>query len=257
MRKVSLLSVLALLALAGVFNGSRVSAQSKSCSLVLDISTLDESGQARQIKNARAFVVRKNARSRIPAKIVAGSPQFPRLRVGSYRLTILKRGFRTTTRNVDFSCGPLDSKIVFQVSLEPTAGFRESPTAGVPPVRRGVTTLIGSAGPEEGSAERKTEITLPPLPNSISGGVLNGKARELPKPIYPPIARQAHASGTVVVQVIIDETGNVIEARAVSGHPLLQSVCVGAARNAKFSPTKLAGQPVKVTGLITYNFIAE
>jgi protein TonB len=87
--------------------------------------------------------------------------------------------------------------------------------------------------------------------------VLNGKALELPKPIYPPIARQAHASGTVVVQVIIDETGNVIEARAVRGHPLLQGVSVAAARGAKFSPTKLAGQPVKVSGLITYNFIAE
>ena len=257
MRKVSLISVVAFLAMTGVFKGPTVSAQSKTCSLVLDISTLDENGNVRQIKNARAFVVRKNTRARIPATVVAGSPQFPRLRAGSYRLTILKRGFRTSTRNVDFSCGPMDSKIEFQVSLEPTAGFRESTTAGVPPVRRGVTTIIGSAGPEDGSVERKTETTLQPLPNSISGGVLNGKALELPKPIYPPIARQAHASGTVVVQVIIDETGNVIEARAVSGHPLLQSVCVGAARNAKFSPTKLAGQPVKVSGLITYNFIAE
>lgn len=91
---------------------------------------------------------------------------------------------------------------------------------------------------------------------SISGGVLNGKAIALPKPAYPPIARAAHASGTVVVQVLIDEDGNVISAHAVSGHPLLQAASVAAAREAKFSPTTLAGQRVKVTGVIQYNFVA-
>ncbi|HEY2973567.1 MAG TPA: TonB family protein [Pyrinomonadaceae bacterium] len=91
----------------------------------------------------------------------------------------------------------------------------------------------------------------------ISGGVLNGKAISLPKPAYPPIARQAHASGTVSVQVTIDENGNVISAHAVSGHPLLQGVAVAAARGARFTPTRLEGQPVKVTGVITYNFVAQ
>jgi TonB family protein len=90
----------------------------------------------------------------------------------------------------------------------------------------------------------------------IRGGVLNGKAISLPSPGYPPIARQAHASGTVVVQIIIDESGAVIAAHAVSGHPLLQAVSVAAARQAKFSPTKLCGEPVKVTGVISYNFVA-
>jgi protein TonB len=91
----------------------------------------------------------------------------------------------------------------------------------------------------------------------ISGGVLNGKAISLPKPGYPPIARAAHASGTVTVQVLIDENGNVVSAKAVSGHPLLQAVAVAAARQARFSPTKLSGQPVKVTGVIQYNFVAQ
>ncbi len=100
----------------------------------------------------------------------------------------------------------------------------------------------------------------PPLPNShapISGGVLNEKAISLPKPAYPPIAKAAKASGTVVVQVTVDENGNVISAHAVSGHPLLQATCAAAARAAKFPPTKLSGQPVKVNGVINYNFTAE
>jgi protein TonB len=87
--------------------------------------------------------------------------------------------------------------------------------------------------------------------------VLNGKAISLPKPPYPPIAKAAHASGTVVVQVLIDENGAVVSAHAVSGHPLLQAVAVNAAKQARFSPTKLSGQPVKVTGVIQYNFVAQ
>jgi protein TonB len=87
--------------------------------------------------------------------------------------------------------------------------------------------------------------------------MLNGKAIALPVPSYPAIAKAAHASGTVVVDVTIDEDGNVVAATAVSGHPLLQSAAVAAAQNAKFSPTKLSGQPVKVRGVLTYNFVAE
>jgi protein TonB len=151
--------------------------------------------------------------------------------------------------------------------------------SNIPPVRRGVTTVIGSgdsnaaapmaSGPGTGtglvagptSVNIAEEPPPPPKPTPprapISGGVLNGKAISLPKPAYPPIARQAHAAGTVVVQVTIDENGNVISASAVSGHPLLRAVAVAAARGARFSPTKLSGQPVKVTGVITYNFVAQ
>jgi protein TonB len=93
------------------------------------------------------------------------------------------------------------------------------------------------------------------VPKQISGGVLNGKATSLPKPPYPPAARAVRASGAVSVQVLIDEKGNVVSASAVSGHPLLRAAAVQAARSARFSPTQLSGQPVKVSGVITYNFV--
>lgn len=95
----------------------------------------------------------------------------------------------------------------------------------------------------------------PTASEKIEGGVLNGKALALPQPAYPALARAAHVSGTVTVQVLIDEQGNVSSAHAVDGHPLLQSVCVAAAREAKFSPTTLEGEPVRVTGVIQYNFV--
>jgi TonB family protein len=108
-----------------------------------------------------------------------------------------------------------------------------------------------------------SESTPPPLatprkpPPIISGGVLNGKATSLPPPAYPAVAKAARASGSVTVQVTVDEEGKVISAHAVSGHPLLQQAAVQAARQAKFSPTKLSGQPVKVTGVVIYRFSAQ
>ena len=88
-------------------------------------------------------------------------------------------------------------------------------------------------------------------------GILNGKAVSLPKPEYPAIARAAHAQGAVEVQVLIDFDGKVVAAAVISGHPLLQSASLQAARNSLFKPTKLGGQPVKVTGIIRYTFVAQ
>lgn len=91
-------------------------------------------------------------------------------------------------------------------------------------------------------------------PRIVSGGVINGKALSLPQPPYPAAARAVNAKGSVNVQVLVDEDGNVVSANAVSGHPLLRNSSEQAARRAKFRPTVLAGQAVKVTGVITYVF---
>lgn len=95
----------------------------------------------------------------------------------------------------------------------------------------------------------------PAVPKKISGGVLNGKATSLPKPPYPAAARAVRASGAVNVQVTINESGSVVSASAVSGHPLLRQAAEQAARSAKFAPTLLSGQAVSVTGVIVYNFV--
>jgi TonB family protein len=97
----------------------------------------------------------------------------------------------------------------------------------------------------------------PLRPNVIQGGVLQSKAVVKPQPAYPAIAKAARAQGTVVVQVVIDEAGYVESARAVSGHPLLQQTAVEAARQARFSPTLLSGRPIKVSGVVTYQFVLQ
>lgn len=88
----------------------------------------------------------------------------------------------------------------------------------------------------------------------ISGGVLNGKALEMPKPLYPETARRAKMTGTVSVEVVIDVSGKVIGARAVSGPEILRDAAERAAKQAKFTPALLSGQPVRVSGVINYNF---
>jgi len=117
---------------------------------------------------------------------------------------------------------------------------------------------------ETGQYDKSKELgerlrrTLGLSSDTVAEGVLNGKAISLPKPEYPGEARAAGAQGSVVIRIKIDETGKVIEASDMcGGHPLLVGPSIKAAREARFTPTLLEGKPVKVTGLITYNFVAQ
>lgn len=111
----------------------------------------------------------------------------------------------------------------------------------------------GGPGLNENAAPRPNNVRGA----AVSGGLLNERAIEKPAPPYPQVARAARASGTVTVQVTVDEQGRVVDAKAVSGHPLLQAAAVAAARQARFRPTLLSGKPVKVTGTLTYDFKLE
>jgi TonB family protein len=155
---------------------------------------------------------------------------------------------------------PMTATVVADPSLVPTG------RAGV-----AATTAEGNAAAtkEPSDGNEKTESPPPdaiganatgeakPKRAPISGGVLNGKAIYLPKPEYPAEAHAAGASGTVVIQVTIDESGMVSAATAVSGHQLLRQAATNAALQARFSATTLMGEPVKVTGVITYNFVRQ
>ena len=145
----------------------------------------------------------------------------------------------------------------------------------IPPAPRGAVIgpqNIDPIGPPAGSRTGGTGNTVvipdmpdepPPAPTpkleppkvlKIST-ILNSRALSLPTPSYPPLARNIRLQGTVVVQVLINEEGNVISAKAVSGHPMLVPEAQRAAMRARFSPTVLGDQKVKVSGVITYNFV--
>ena len=123
----------------------------------------------------------------------------------------------------------------------------------------------GTANPSNTAAPVKVppppplvkEEIKPKKTTKISLGVINGKAIKLITPPYPLAAKAIHAAGTVNVQVLIDEKGNVISANAVDGHPLLRQAAENAARASKFDPTTLSHEPVKVSGVIVYRFSAQ
>jgi len=118
-----------------------------------------------------------------------------------------------------------------------------------------------------GEAQPRLSVSIdtpPPAPTPVkhetervTSVVLISKAISLPQPVYPPIARQIGAHGTVLVQILVDENGKVLTAQPVSGHPTLLGAAKEAALRARFTPTVLNGVPVKIQGVITYNFLLQ
>ena len=134
--------------------------------------------------------------------------------------------------------------------VAPGGSDRSNGAGGGVPGGRG-TLVINVEAPPEPPVKK---IVTPRL---VSKGVITGEATFLPKPAYPPIAKQMRAHGPVSVQVLIDETGKVVSASAVSGNPTLLHAAEKAALQARFKPTRLSDQPVKVSGVITYNFVLQ
>ncbi|MDX6271889.1 MAG: periplasmic protein TonB [Acidobacteriota bacterium] len=91
----------------------------------------------------------------------------------------------------------------------------------------------------------------------VSSSVISSKIVTKPAPPYPMLAKQARVQGAVTVEILVDEQGRVVTAQATSGHPLLRMAAQQAAYQARFTPTSISGQPVKVSGVITYNFMLQ
>jgi len=215
-----------------------------------------------------------------PAAEIEPEPPQPRV-----NLQPKKDAPKNTNQNFDLLRNPVEN---IKTSTKPPDGINAEKVtfdeirANMPYKASDVTKYVGGEG--EGTRtgnpnppvlettkikSNTDEIDIPPPPvvkkaeppreekkqKPVTRGVINSIAVSLPKPAYPPSAKAVSASGTVNVQVIIDEQGSVISAVATSGHLLLRAAAVNAAKQAKFTPTKLSDQPVKVTGVIVYNFV--
>ncbi|MDT5062947.1 MAG: Ca-activated chloride channel [Acidobacteriota bacterium] len=132
---------------------------------------------------------------------------------------------------------------------EPTPSPPPKPTPDPTPPATNARPPVSNSSPTVSNPTPPAAAAKP-----VSGGVLNGKAISLPKPLYPQGAKSMHVSGMVTVEVLLNEEGKVISARAVDGIISLRQAAVDAARLARFSPTMLSGQPVKVVGFINYKF---
>lgn len=158
---------------------------------------------------------------------------------------------------------PVFQRILFGFGFQIKVSSKEPPKEIRPPSAAPFVTT----GPGDMPESRRADYAdppppPPPLPDEApmrrvirkSDGALQGAATERVQPNYPPLAKAARVSGAVLVEVLVDEDGNVISAQALSGHPLLKDEAVSAALEWKFRPTQLGGVPVKVIGTITFNF---
>ncbi len=120
----------------------------------------------------------------------------------------------------------------------------------------------GQAGGVLGSilSSGQTTVAPPPTPSAhkaplrVGGRVKRPQRIFAPQPPYPVLARQAKVEGDVVIDAIIGADGNVVEIKAVSGHPLLVPAALEAVRKWKFEPTYLNDEPVPVQFLLTVQF---
>jgi protein TonB len=103
------------------------------------------------------------------------------------------------------------------------------------------------ASPAPTPAPQRVEVLK--LSNLVSSKIVSK-----PVPAYPQIAKVAGIQGSVSVEILVDEQGRVVSAKATTGHALLRVAAQQAAMQARFTPTKLNGEPVKISGVITYNF---
>lgn len=134
----------------------------------------------------------------------------------------------------------------------PTTTPTTSATPAAVPEKSSATTSPQASTTQPSSPQQPTNGSTPKTPLNV--GQLNSKALSLPKPIYPQMGKQMRIEGVVRVVVLIDESGKVVSARAESGHTMLRAAAVAAARQAKFTPALVSGQPVPVAGFISYTF---
>lgn len=118
-------------------------------------------------------------------------------------------------------------------------------------------TVNSTSTPVDENRTPSPAVEPKPTTIRVTAPIILSKIVDLPKPAYPILAKQARVQGPVNVQILIDENGKVISAQAVKGSAMLAKAAEEAARRARFTPTMLGDQPVKVQGVITYNFVLQ
>lgn len=136
------------------------------------------------------------------------------------------------------------------------ADLEPSSEAAKAEVKR-IEDQLAKAAAEKLAAEREAaaKAAAAVVPEFLNLGSLSAEnADRLVTPNYPPIARQTRITGKVMVEVDLDEQGNVTKAAATTGHSMLRQAAEDAAKRTKFKPALFNGKPIKAKGVITYSF---
>src|SRR5882672_10634043 len=125
---------------------------------------------------------------------------------------------------------------------EAFAGMPGGVTGGIPGGQVG--GILG--GVMDAAAAPAAPAEGPKAPVRIGGSVKPPRLLSGPAPVYPILARQSRVQGIVVIEAIIDEHGNVVQEKLVSGHPLLVQAAMKAVSQRKYEATVLDGEPTPV-----------
>lgn len=183
-----------------------------------------------------------------PPPLAAGRAVAPRMTSKRPKLTYTQ-GRLTSPASI-----PKTISVDNEATAPDLGGVEGGVTGGVPGGQLGGSLggVIGGTGPS---------IPIPPPQQPAAKRIVRvGSNLKAPRqtfsvqPEYPVLARQTHISGTVVVNAVIDEHGNVVGARALSGHPLLIPAALKAVLQWKYEPTLLNGTPVAVEMEVTVHF---
>lgn len=132
-------------------------------------------------------------------------------------------------------------------------GLPDGVQGGWPGGQPGEGTSVAVASPPQ-------PLPVPPRPAPrkepirMSSGVQESKLTYRVDPEYPPLARRARVSGTVILMVTVNEEGEVTDVKVMRGHPLLDDEAVRAVKQWRYSPTLLNGEPVPVIAMVTVIF---
>ncbi len=116
----------------------------------------------------------------------------------------------------------------------------------------------GQMGGVIGGIISSTPVAVPkvaaPQRVRVSQGVSAGLLVRKVNPTYPPLARQARISGTVILRAVIGKDGSIQNLSLVSGHPMLAPAAIDAVKQWKYKPYLLNGEPVEVDTEVQVNF---
>jgi periplasmic protein TonB len=116
----------------------------------------------------------------------------------------------------------------------------------------GVIGSVASAAPPPPPPKEVKPVT--PQRIRVGGNVQQAKLVRQPKPVYPPLAKQARIQGVVRLNAIISKDGTIQNLSVLSGHPLLVPAAMEAVKQWVYAPTLLNGEPVEVVTQIDVNF---
>ena len=145
---------------------------------------------------------------------------------------------------------PKKIEMVTEKEAPPSTGF--GVMGGMGDSNGAVGGVMGSVF---GSGTPKPVVKVEtPKKIAISSGVAQGNLISQTRPTYPPIAKAARVSGTVVLQATISKSGTITNLRVISGNAMLQQAALDAVRQWRYKPYLLNGDPVEVDTTVNVVF---